>query len=52
MATPEDNVWDELERRFRQWLKDIKRQFTPPQPEPVRVPVRVRNPQQDRNRYP
>lgn len=51
MATPEDNVWDELERRFRKWLKEIKRQFTPPQPERARVPVPVRSPRQDPNRH-
>ena len=50
MSTSTGSIWDELERRLRQLLKDIERQIYPPQPERARVPVPVRRPQPSRDR--
>ena len=37
-----NNIWEELERRVRKWLKDLDEALTPRQPERARVPVPVR----------
>ena len=42
MAKPEKNIWDELEQRFRRWLKDLDDALTTKSPKPARVPIPVR----------
>ena len=43
------NILDELERRVREWLKDLDQALNPRQPERVKVPVPVRvNPERQR----
>ncbi len=45
------NFWDEMERRVREWLKDLDSALTPRQPERARVPVPVRvRPEKDTRR--
>jgi hypothetical protein len=44
------NIWDEVERRVREWLKDLDSVLTPRQPERARVPVPVRVPPDQRRR--
>ncbi len=44
------NIWDELERRVREWLKELDQALNPRQPERARVPVPVRaNPDRRRS---
>ena len=43
------NIWDELERRVREWLKDLDQALNPRQPQRAKVPVPVRvNPDRQR----
>lgn len=45
------SIWDELEQRIREWLKDLDDALTPRQPERAKVPVPVRtNPDRRRSR--
>jgi hypothetical protein len=45
------SLWDELERRVREWLKELDQALAPRQPERARVPVPVRvNPDRRRSR--
>jgi hypothetical protein len=44
------SIWEELERRVREWLKELDEALTPRQPERARVPVPVRVNNPDRRR--
>jgi hypothetical protein len=46
------SIWGDLERRVREWLKDLDEVLTPRQPEKARVPVPVRPRPQDSRRRP